>query len=157
MAEFSGFAQGEEIPDPQSEDSFARSVLSWRLEEEPGATLLRFYRHLIALRKTRPALQGRTRDSMIVYPANGQVLPLERHILNDQLFIWMHFGDQPVRIANNTGQVLGKIFDSSAVEWGGAGVVSAARMVSGRGRSRGRGWSRVRPLVREYALTNGSI
>ena len=62
---------------------------------------------------------------MIVHPAIGQVLPLERHILNDQLFIWLHFGKMPVAMANDTGQVLGKIFDSSDVKWGGPGVIAA--------------------------------
>jgi maltooligosyltrehalose trehalohydrolase len=120
-AEFKGFAQGQDIPDPESEETFNSAVLSFQYMQEPGATLFRFYRELIALRKTRPALQGRSRDSMIVHPAIGDTLSLERKILNDRLFIWLHFGAAPVRLENTTGQVLRRIFDSAALAWLGPG------------------------------------
>jgi hypothetical protein len=54
---------------------------------------------------------------MIVYPAMDDTLLLERKILNDQVFIWLHFGADPVRLENPTGQVLGKIFDSADRQW----------------------------------------
>jgi maltooligosyltrehalose trehalohydrolase len=121
-AEFKGFAgEGLTIPDPESEDSFLQAVLSWTYDDQPGATLLSFYRSLISMRKTRPALQGRTRDSMIVYPATDDTLLLERKILNDHVFIWLHFGAGPVRLENPTGHVLGKIFDSACRQWLGPG------------------------------------
>lgn len=130
-AEFKGFVRGMDLPDPQSEDSFTRSLLSWQWEEGHGAILFQLYRRLIDLRKTRPALQGRTRDSMIVYPAIGDTLPLERKILNDRLFIWLHFGAAPVRLENTTGQVLHRIFDSSASAWLGPGEGPSAEISPG--------------------------
>jgi hypothetical protein len=48
-------------------------------------------------------------------------LLLERKILNDQVFIWLHFGAHPVRRENPTGYVLGKIFDSADRQWLGPG------------------------------------
>jgi maltooligosyltrehalose trehalohydrolase len=120
------------VPDPQAEETFARSVLSWSYAQEPGAGLLRFYRHLIAMRKTRPALQGRTRDSMVVYPAIGQTLPLERKILNDQVYIWLHFGGEAVQFENGTGEALRKIFDSAALEWGGPGEIAGQEILAGQ-------------------------
>jgi maltooligosyltrehalose trehalohydrolase len=124
-------AGGDALPDPQSADTFNRSVLSWQTSEEPGATLLRYYRHLIRFRQTRPALQGRTRDTMTVHPPTGLTLPIERKILNDQLFIWFHFGDRPVSLENITWKHLGKVFDSADSNWGSPGVTAAAEVPPG--------------------------
>ncbi|HEV2481188.1 MAG TPA: malto-oligosyltrehalose trehalohydrolase [Puia sp.] len=125
------FKHTTELPDPQSEDTFNRSVLSWRVTEEPGATLLRYYRHLIRFRQTRPALQGRTRDTMVVHQPSGLTLPIERKILTDQLFIWFHFGDQPVSLQNITWKYLGKVFDSADTQWRGPGAEAAAEVRPG--------------------------
>ncbi|WP_431216708.1 malto-oligosyltrehalose trehalohydrolase [Puia sp. P3] len=84
-AEFSGFIEGLDLPDPMAVATFESAVLTWDYEEGQGAVLRSLYRHLIGLRRTRPALQGRTRDTMIVHPATGNTLPFERKILNDQL------------------------------------------------------------------------
>jgi maltooligosyltrehalose trehalohydrolase len=120
LAEFKTFTDdGGAAPDPQSPDTFDRSVLSWQETTEPGATLLRYYRELIRLRKTRPALQGRTRDTMIVHPATGMTLPIERNILNDQLYIWFHYGGEATSLQNITGQRLRKVFDSADRLWRG--------------------------------------
>jgi len=123
---------GGTVPDPQAEETFARSMLSWSYGKEPGARLLHYYKHLIALRKSRPALQGRARDSMIVYPAIGQTLPLERKILNDQVYIWLHFSGEAVHLDNETGEALRKIFDSAAVEWGGPGEIAGQEVLPGQ-------------------------
>ena len=122
--EFSQFADGSPLPDPQSETTFDDSVLSWQFRE-PGATLLRFYKALTRFRQSRPALQGRTRDTMVVHPATGQTLPIERKILNDHVFIWLHFGDQPVSLQNITWNHLHKVFDSADIQWGGPGSLAA--------------------------------
>jgi maltooligosyltrehalose trehalohydrolase len=131
-AEFKGFAGDVAIPDPMAPETFASATLSWKTEEQPGVTLLSFYRHLIGLRKSRPALQGRTRDSMIVHPATGLTLPFERKILNDQLFIWLHFGPEPVSLDNITGRYLAKVFDSADVLWGGPGASARGELAPGQ-------------------------
>ena len=129
--EFSHFADGQPLPDPQSQTTFDRSVLSWQIEA-PGATLLRFYTALIRFRQTRPALQGRNRDTMIVHPATGQTLPIERRILNDHLFIWLHFGAQPVSLRNITWKHLHRVFDSADTLWGGPGSLAATVIPPGQ-------------------------
>lgn len=130
--EFAHFHDGRTIPDPESESTFNNSVLTWQRTEEPGATLLRFYRYLIHFRQTRPALQGRTRDTMVVHPTTGRTLPIERKILNDQLFIWFHFGDQPVSLENITWKHLGKVFDSADHQWGGPGASAGNEIPPGQ-------------------------
>ncbi|HTR27948.1 MAG TPA: malto-oligosyltrehalose trehalohydrolase [Puia sp.] len=115
IAEFKGFlSEGRTIPDPEAAETFDRAVLSW----EGDAVLLNYYKALIRLRKTRPALQGRMRDTMIVHPAAGSVLILERKIPGDHVYIFFNFGDSPVQAAELTSQELRTIFSSEAVPAG---------------------------------------
>ena len=58
---------------------------------------------------------------MIVHPSTGMTLPFERKIFNDHLFVWLHFGDDPVSLDNITGHYLTKVFDSADTQWGGPG------------------------------------
>jgi maltooligosyltrehalose trehalohydrolase len=120
LAEFKDFAQqtgdpvaDQVLPDPESPVTFQQSVLSWDNRSPTGSGLFNFYRQVISLRKTRPALQGTARDSMIVHPAQGKILSFERKIINDELLIVLHFGDQRTTMDNKTGAVLTKILDST--------------------------------------------
>jgi len=121
VEEFNDLTNSFDLPDPMAPATFESAILSWSYEEGQGQVLHSLYRHLISLRQTRPAMQGRTRDSMIVHPATGDTLPFERKILSDHIYIWLHFGDQPVSLDNITGQYLNKIFDSADPAWGGPG------------------------------------
>ncbi|MEX2446077.1 MAG: malto-oligosyltrehalose trehalohydrolase [Dehalococcoidia bacterium] len=48
----------ERIPDPQSEDTFARSHLDWsERDREPYASMLRYHREWLRLRRDEPALR----------------------------------------------------------------------------------------------------
>ncbi len=52
-----GWDAGQQVPDPNDEQTCRRSRLDWSEPgEEPHATLLRTYRELIALRRAHPAL-----------------------------------------------------------------------------------------------------
>jgi maltooligosyltrehalose trehalohydrolase len=119
--EFPAFADGFELPDPQSEETFLRSNLSWDAKEGEGALLLAWYRQLIQFRKTRPAMQGMNREDFHLYPVNGQTLSFQRKIINDQIYVWLHFGDTPVTVNNDSGSTLRKLLDSAATQWGGPG------------------------------------
>ncbi|HEX2779248.1 MAG TPA: alpha-amylase family glycosyl hydrolase, partial [Gemmatimonadaceae bacterium] len=56
--EFEAFGWGDEVPDPQSEDTFRRSKLDWSSREKsPHKELHALYRDLLALRKREPALR----------------------------------------------------------------------------------------------------
>ena len=56
--EFDSFGwAADQVPDPQATESFARSKLDWtELETEPYASMLDWYRGLIELRRSTPAL-----------------------------------------------------------------------------------------------------
>jgi maltooligosyltrehalose trehalohydrolase len=56
--EFSGFEWSGDPPDPQSEETFARSRIGWEARGQgDGAAMLALYRELLALRRSRPALR----------------------------------------------------------------------------------------------------
>ena len=57
-SEFESFGWApDRVPDPQSTETFARSKLNWtELETEPHASMLDWYRRLIELRRSAPAL-----------------------------------------------------------------------------------------------------
>jgi maltooligosyltrehalose trehalohydrolase len=126
--EFAGFIGGGEIPDPQSEETFLRSNLSWQYDSGNGAVLHAYYRHLIGMRKTRPAMQGVTRDCLHLFQASENILAFERKILNDSIFVWLHYGGTKISLPNNTGFTLRKIFDSAAREWLGPGSDGGAEI-----------------------------
>jgi maltooligosyltrehalose trehalohydrolase len=56
--EFKAFGWNpEDVPDPQDLETFTRSKLNWQeINEEPHASILAWYKQLIALRKSTPAL-----------------------------------------------------------------------------------------------------
>jgi len=58
QSEFQSFGWApDQVPDPQVEETFARSKLNWtELETEPHAGILDWYRSLIELRRSTPAL-----------------------------------------------------------------------------------------------------
>jgi maltooligosyltrehalose trehalohydrolase len=63
--EFSDFMTGDGPPDAQSEESFMRSKLRWDFKEnEKKRKLLDYYRRLIALKKSHPALKPGNREKV---------------------------------------------------------------------------------------------
>ncbi len=63
--EFSDFMSGEGPPDAQSEDTFKRSMLRWDFNgDEKKKKLLDYYKKLISLKKTHPALMPGRRDNV---------------------------------------------------------------------------------------------
>jgi maltooligosyltrehalose trehalohydrolase len=66
--EFAAFGwPPDEVPDPQDLQTFARSKLDWdEVQWPPHAAVLRWYRQLIQLRRTRPALSDPRLDRVAV-------------------------------------------------------------------------------------------
>lgn len=102
-----------DFPDPQDDASFERCMLSWKYKEAEGAGLFNFYRELIHFRKTRPAMQGVSRNTLLVHPAKDELLSFERKILNDHLYIWLNFNDRAMNVNNMSGSTLHLLLDSS--------------------------------------------
>ena len=55
---------------------------------------------------------------MVVHPAVGSVLVLERKIVNDHVFIFLNFGPQSARVADLTIEKLRPVFTSAAADHG---------------------------------------
>ena len=70
----------DDFSDPQAEATFARSKLVWaRAAESPHAEILRFYRDLLALRKSMPCLSNCDKNSTRVeYDEAGDWVVVER-------------------------------------------------------------------------------
>ncbi|HET9487957.1 MAG TPA: malto-oligosyltrehalose trehalohydrolase [Chryseosolibacter sp.] len=119
--EFSYFQWQGDVPDPQAEDTFEKCVLSWDIEKKPEAQLLfSFYQYLINFRKSRPAMQGRTRDTLNVLSFDQRLICFERKFQGDHLLILLNFNKQTVSYALPSGRYKPKkIFDSDSTQWGG--------------------------------------
>jgi maltooligosyltrehalose trehalohydrolase len=79
--EFAGFGWApEDIPDPQSPESFMRSKLKWQETNEAGhAEILDWYKKLIALRKSSPALlDGDMHATHVEFDEDAKWLVLKR-------------------------------------------------------------------------------
>lgn len=118
--EFAYFNWEGEALNPQDEAVFRQSMLGWKTDDMPG--LLNFYRHLIHLRKTHPAMQnferGKAVKNIIV---RDPILHFERHAKDQVLVAYLHFGQSPSTLVNDGSFVLKKLVDSSDQAWDGAG------------------------------------
>lgn len=82
--EFQGFQkEGFEYLDPQSEDTFHKSRLSWNYQEGDHKILWNYYRRLIAIRKSQPAFRNFARESVKCWIEKNAVL------------LWTHEAAQP--------------------------------------------------------------
>jgi maltooligosyltrehalose trehalohydrolase len=78
--EFEKFHWKEEIPDPQDPNTFFRSHIELSLRNKPGHKgIFEYYKRLIRLRRSHPALTGCDRSLMRLFRCNSEpVLILER-------------------------------------------------------------------------------
>jgi maltooligosyltrehalose trehalohydrolase len=81
-AEFAAFDwQPDAVPDPQDPKTFERSKLNWEERlDEPHATLLRWYRRLIELRREHPSLcDGRFQDVQTQFDEHARWIWVKRN------------------------------------------------------------------------------
>jgi len=119
-AEFSYFNWQGEVPDPQDEQTFENCTLSWAVQKggQPR-TLFLFYQHLIGLRKTRPALRAKERETLKVLSSAGNVVCFVRRSKGDSLIILLNFNDKTTRFSLPVPGKQRQIFDSASTAWGG--------------------------------------
>ncbi len=100
QAEFIRFNWHGEIPDPKGEATFRKAMLNRRLADEPEhRQLLNFYRRLIRLRKSVPALALLSKDHRDVsWNEIRQVLACRRWSAGSEVLTVFHFGKQPARV-----------------------------------------------------------
>lgn len=127
--EFHYFNWEGEIPDPQSEQTFQQCKLSYSYEhDEESARLLAYYKKLIALRKTHPAMQGKDASAITVYheKANDKIIAFTRQHNDKQILVVLNFADKPGCFTQPLEVNAKKIFDSSDE---GSGNISAKQRI----------------------------
>ena len=136
--EFRAFSWDGEPPDPQDEATFERSRLSWEKREQGDhRIMLQYYRKLLTLRKTVPALAHLSREHCFVSGSEDErTITVKRTSANgsSEVFCAFNFSDQErtvtVRLEGKEGR---KICDSADEAWGGPGP-RASDSVRHRGR-----------------------
>ena len=122
--EFAAFSWQQRPPDPQDEATFARSRLDHHLRNKTkNGTLLSFYRELIRLRTTLPALASLSKETMDVTLFSDQrALCLRRWKGKEDTMVLFSFAStvETVRSATAGGRWR-KVLDSSDQRWLGAG------------------------------------
>jgi maltooligosyltrehalose trehalohydrolase len=114
--EFHYFNFEGDFPDPKSVKTFEESKLSWRYEEDENrAKLFAYYKKLIELRKTHPAMQGRDKNAITVYHSaeENNVIGFTRQHDNKQILVVLNFSKEAACFTSTLSKTGKKIFDSS--------------------------------------------
>jgi maltooligosyltrehalose trehalohydrolase len=124
--EFYYFNWPGEPPDPRLRETFTNSILNWRLlQEKPHSNMLAYYKKLIELRKSQPALRATDRTTTRVFVDEvDKTLMLHRWSNSQYLECMMNFsaGHQPLKFSQTGKYNYKLILDSSSPEWGGKAV-----------------------------------
>ena len=130
--EFASFCWGPEIPDPQAEETFRRSLLNRQLLQVPRhAALWDFYRELIRLRKAVPALSHLDKQQMEVLACEATpTLVVRRWEGDSQVLSVYHFGDAGTWTGSLPAGRWRVLLDSADAQWLGGGSRVPPRLVS---------------------------
>ncbi|HEX2867172.1 MAG TPA: malto-oligosyltrehalose trehalohydrolase [Ignavibacteriales bacterium] len=122
--EFKAFKWKDEVPDPQSEETFMNSKLNWN-ERLLGKhkVMLEFYKELIRLRNTLPALKNFDRNDMQVREIEEEkVIFFHRWKQKNAAYMIMNFNDMEVAAYVPTPKgTWKKVLDSADEKWMGYG------------------------------------
>ena len=134
-AEFAAFDWQGEVPDPQDEGTFFKAKLRQDLRDTgEHKLLLEFYRQLIRLRKTTPALSRADKENMAVREFSSEnILMVERWCGEDRALMLANLSDveKPADAPLAAGRWR-KAVDSAAPKWRGAGSALADELEGGR-------------------------
>ncbi|GAC1607560.1 MAG: hypothetical protein NVS4B10_22670 [Myxococcales bacterium] len=126
--EFKAFAEFAtvEVPDPQAEETFARSRLDWSRRDTPaGKAALRWHRALLALRREHPGLRDDSREALAVTTqAQPQALVLRRRAQGKELVVAALFAEGEGRV-RLPGERLRVLLDSGSGDFAVPGAVPA--------------------------------
>ena len=122
--EFEDFGWQGEVPDPQAEDTFNRSRLSWSWEEDRVRRATRLlYRDLIALRRREPALQpGAASVSVAAEGAARWITVTLERSADSTILIAFNLQERPVVIGASAGSDWRLSLSTSDARYGGPGV-----------------------------------
>jgi maltooligosyltrehalose trehalohydrolase len=121
--EFEAFHYEDDPPDPESSETFLRSQLNWQLRHEGNHKVLwNWYRQLINLRKTHPALLNQDRNFIqATSDEDKQLVFVRRWCETSEIIFVMNFNSSPVRITLPIEGNAHKLLDSADTSWSGSG------------------------------------
>jgi len=133
--EFKAFSWRGEPPDPQSTETFLRSKIGWEKRYQgKHKVLLDFYKNLLGLRRTIPALSNLDNKSLDVRGLEDKRVLLMRRCKDDNsvLFIF-NFNNIDIKLTIPlTAEVWKKILDTSEKIWSGPGTLLPERIPQGK-------------------------
>lgn len=118
--EFSAFAWGEDVPDPQDPATFERSKLQHALRDQPQHAMLRaYYQELLQLRRSIPALATLDREACEVDVREEQrLIVVRRRAGASAACLLLYFGSEeqtvPLALEPGTWEVR---LDSESERW----------------------------------------
>ncbi|WP_414755042.1 malto-oligosyltrehalose trehalohydrolase [Anabaena sp. CCY 9910] len=127
--EFEAFHYAEDPPDPESAETFLRCKLNWELRHQGQHKVLwDWYRQLIHLRKTHPALLNYDRDSIeATSDEDKQIVVVRRWCESGEVILVMNFSSSAVTVVLPIQQSARKLLDSSGC--GGVETLSVGEEV----------------------------
>ena len=123
-AEFTAFGWRGALPDPQDEATFERAKLNHELKHEGShGTLLEFYRELLRLRRSIPALALLSKEQCEVFGMEQErLIALRRWSSDNQACVVFNYGSAAASIDLPLPQgKWHKAFDSADPRWRGPG------------------------------------
>jgi maltooligosyltrehalose trehalohydrolase len=131
--EFSQFSWTQDIPDPQSEDTFLSSKLNWELQTEGRHRILWFfYQELLRLRRDVPALARLDKNTLeISCFRDEKILLIKRWDGPSSAIAAFHFSEEPSKLTLPipTGPWQ-KQLDSADERWAGKGSQAPGNLES---------------------------
>lgn len=124
--EFSRFDWQQEIPDPQSRETFDRSRLNWSLRDTgKHLTLRSFHKELLSLRRSIPTLSNLSKDCAKTLVCGEGCLVLDRLDASSRVAAIFNFGERTARARfPGGGNQWRKILDSAESRWAGPSSVA---------------------------------
>ncbi|MCX2475022.1 malto-oligosyltrehalose trehalohydrolase [Pedobacter sp. MC2016-05] len=119
--EFAAFHNGEEVPDPQSEETFNHSKLNWQSQIQGKHQIMHaFYKAIIKLRKSSPALAHLDRQQLKVDVYRDQnCLTMIRWHQKQKVLCALNFSKQQQVLPVSNGLDYNLVLNSAANQWGG--------------------------------------
>jgi len=126
--EFAGFGWGDDVPDPQSRETFQKSKLEWGKRFLPKhAAVASMYKELISLRRRIKALRNLDKAGMDV-AIQGGALVVRRWRDKSGAMLVLNFKQDMAKLRTTDGQNWIKVFDSASEQWLGPGEAAGQRL-----------------------------
>ncbi|MEH2207267.1 MAG: malto-oligosyltrehalose trehalohydrolase [Nostoc sp.] len=132
--EFEAFHYADDPPDPESAETFLKSKLNWELRNEGKHKVLwDWYRQLINLRKTHPALLNQDRNFIeATSDEEKEVVIVRRWCESSEIIFVMNFNSSSVTVTLPSQHDVHKILDSADTSWSGPGSKAAEHLSAGQ-------------------------